>query len=112
MPALIAVEHNPEKPKGFVQFVYLGLNVAAEDDLKFVGSDEGVPIRIQFEDLEAKLCDPEEKWVPSGRMHVLAWLAMGAPTYGCPGSFNDAEARRIFKSWERSAVGNGGSENA
>lgn len=47
------------------------------------GNWEGKVIAIPFDFLEEVLIDPVPRyqcpWVPTGRLHILAWLAMGAP---------------------------------
>jgi len=64
-----------EVPTNFVQLVLLGVDVARAH----LGGPEleGKAEAVRFDELVARLSN--DKWVPSGRMHVLMWLALGAP---------------------------------
>jgi hypothetical protein len=109
IPALLSFEHGRDVPKGYLQYYYLGINLpAAADDVvqynqRLHPPVEGAIERLAFPgQLEDRLLDEDEAWVPSGKMQVLAWLAMGAPVFGeAPGAFDTAEAKRIFKNWLR-----------
>jgi hypothetical protein len=72
--ALVALAREPKT--GFVQCLYLGLQVDMVDDNRACW--EGDIRIVSFDELEATLAAWED-WVPTGRMHVMAWLAAGAP---------------------------------
>ncbi|SEH46195.1 hypothetical protein [Magnetospirillum fulvum] len=69
---------------GFVQFVAPPFNIDAADfdamsgDGGDGGITEGGVRKINFSELSAILQDVN-KWVPSGLMHVIVWLAIGTP---------------------------------
>jgi len=54
---------------------------------------EGHVEEVLFKDLSQTLRDPS--WVPSGKAHVLAWLALGAPGW-YRGVFGTRSAQRLF----------------
>jgi serine/threonine protein kinase len=82
-----------EIPTNFVQFVFLGLSLSAGDD--FHETHEGKPIAFDVRSIEDTLRNFEV--VPSGAMHVLAWLAAGAPgAAGAAGAISSAEAQSVF----------------
>jgi hypothetical protein len=67
-----------EEPKtGFIQLAFLGVNISRHqaDNLDF--NWEGSVRRVRFDELGWYLCN--ERWVPTGKAAVLAWLAVGAP---------------------------------
>ncbi len=67
-----------EPPTGFVQCVFLGVWT----EMARMKPDwwEGKATAIDFDGLEGWLMQAR-KWVPSGKLHVMLWLAAGAP--GC-----------------------------
>ncbi len=65
-----------EKTSGFLQFCVLGVPVKASQLQHFQGNWEGDIRRVAFADLPEVLSEPN--WVPSGKAHVLSWLALGA----------------------------------
>ena len=77
-----------ELTTGFVQFVLLGVNVSRYDIERASPNREGTGLsRVPFDELHDSLAggdspDPAAShtgWVPSGKAHVLTWLALGAP---------------------------------
>ncbi|HXC76773.1 MAG TPA: NUDIX domain-containing protein [Candidatus Acidoferrum sp.] len=96
---VVALERSGDGSRDFVQLTYLGLNLDATvaDRIKF--SDEGSIAAMTLNELADALLNWPDRWVPSGRMQVLLWLAMGAPTFGCVGGFERVEARRIYECW-------------
>jgi transcriptional regulator with XRE-family HTH domain len=70
-----------EPETAFVQYVALGvaLRTVRTQDHRF----EGKARPVAFEALPRQLLENED-WVPTGKLHVLAWLAAGAP--GAAGS--------------------------
>lgn len=65
-----------ETTTGFIQLAYVGVSM----DLAPSGREnfEGKAHRLKFDDLMHYLTD-HPRWVPSGKMSVLAWLGLGAP---------------------------------
>ncbi|MBW7991927.1 MAG: hypothetical protein FVQ84_18180 [Planctomycetes bacterium] len=72
-----------ETATGFVQFVMIGIAVGSDQKRELLETSiwEGKYVLVPFSELPGKLISESEKWVPSGKMHVLSWLALGAP--GC-----------------------------
>ena len=72
----------------FLQFVYLGCVIRPEDAdsirryAEKHSTHEGICTAISYDELPELLEDPSCDWVPSGRAHILAWLALGAPQGG------------------------------
>lgn len=85
-----------ELDTGFVQFVYLGVRVTASDYEKAEANSEGQVVSIAFNDLEEMLRQPEN-WVPTGRAHILMWLALGAPGAGFFAKFGGKSAKALFE---------------
>jgi hypothetical protein len=56
----------------------LGIDVPQQVVQLIRSNVEGRVEKVKYSELEAKLAMPEH-WVPSGRTHVLTWLALGAP---------------------------------
>ena len=80
-----------ETKTGFVQYVALGVEL---DRLrKFTRKFEGTTRRVSFDDLPAEVLQNAD-WVPSGKLHLLLWLAAGAP--GAPrasfGKYENADS--------------------
>lgn len=83
-PALLLSQ---EMETGFVQVALLGVNISARHIQTLENSTEGSITRVSFADLPHRLRDEcaadahaiHRGWVPSGKAHVLAWLALGAP---------------------------------
>ena len=84
-----------ELKTGFIQVVYLGANISKRAIEENKGNWEGNVERISFRNLREVL-EQEDKWVPSGRALVLAWLALGAPYAGWRPRFSDLSAKRLF----------------
>lgn len=67
-----------ELDTGYIQLVFLGIDVSPEALKNVEDNWEGKTIRLGFDQLEEKLRDVTD-WCPSGRGQVLSWLALGAP---------------------------------
>jgi len=80
-----------ELTTGFIQYEFLGATVNIKGNGH--GNWEGNLIHIPFSELEDKLI--KLNWVPSGKMHILAWLALGAPNSNY---FKYNDARKIYHS--------------
>ena len=83
----------------FYQLTYLGLNVAAELGGRLEHSTEGTITARSLHAVGDALMDPDEKWVPTAKLYVLLWLALGAPTFGDAGRYDSAEARALYGRW-------------
>lgn len=57
---------------------------------------EGV-VEVRYEDLKRMLTDPPKPWVPTGKGHVLAWLALGAPGAGRRPRFGPLTPQELFE---------------
>jgi len=68
-----------ELSTGFVQLALLGVDLDMENAKALQHNPEGTLVHLPFEDLERTLLSDEARWVPTGKAHVLAWLALGAP---------------------------------
>ncbi len=86
-----------EKSTGFIQTVLLGLNISKEEG-RLVDSKgqtwEGSVQRIRFSDLYNIMS--ANKIVPSGKAHLLAWLALGAPGISPLQKFGKMKAKDLF----------------
>ncbi|MGF1624973.1 MAG: NUDIX domain-containing protein [Alphaproteobacteria bacterium] len=80
-PAVIAGQLR----SGFSGYIQLGLDVPGEAAAAVLPSQEGALVPLDAAGLTAALADPQERWVPTARLHVLTWLALGAPACA-PGS--------------------------
>lgn len=83
-----------ELETGFIQTVFLGFNITPRmlDDI--VGNWEGTPHCVPFDKILPFLND--SRVVPSGKAHLLAWLALGAPNAGASPPFGGLTPRQIF----------------
>lgn len=72
-----------ETTTGFIQGVLLGVKAEGTDGERYV-TVEGEVVYVPFDALPAALLGEDRRWVPSGKLHVLAWLAAGTPP--CPGA--------------------------
>lgn len=68
-----------ELDSGFVHVAFLGVNLDATEVKRRQNNWEGKIVAIKYGDLLSHLRNPEANWCPSGKAHVLLWLAMGAP---------------------------------
>jgi 8-oxo-dGTP pyrophosphatase MutT (NUDIX family) len=76
---------------GYVMATYLGVETAARPH----GSREGATVLLPFDELPGQLIRSKH-WVPSGKLAILAWLALGAP--GAPGArFAGRSPSDLFK---------------
>lgn len=83
----------------FLQIVFLGVHVP-KNELSNVEStwESASLIQIPFDRLKEYLVDENNfSWVPTGKAHVLAWLACGAP--GCQEGtkFGGKTAKQLFR---------------
>ncbi len=85
-----------ELSTGFVQVVYLGFRVSSSGLTPLSPNNEGTPFLVTFQELPQFLDNAD--WVPTGRAHVLAWLALGAPGAGKKPRFGDYTAAELFDS--------------
>lgn len=83
-----------EESTGFIQFVYLGLQVPqrALDAIK--ENWEGLVEEVGFDELPELF--QTETFVPSGKALVLAWLAVGAPNAGRRPRFAGQTPQALF----------------
>ena len=79
---------------GFIQLVFLGFGVRPAALAQLEGNWEGTPLRIPFAELPAALQAPN--WVPTGKAHILAWLALGAPNAGRKPRFANLSPSQLF----------------
>ena len=79
---------------GFIQLVYLGFDVPATAVSRVNGNWEGYMEAVPYEALPGLLQQPG--WVPSGKAHVLAWLALGAPGCGERPPFGGLAPDQLF----------------
>lgn len=88
MPALSLVR---ESSNGFIQCAAIGIEINAKtlDDIE--DNWEGHTVRIPFTDLATCLREP--LWVPSGKAHVLTWLALRAMQSLDDGQFQEKNRR-------------------
>lgn len=101
-PMLLATESTT----GFVQFVLLGVNLTRFDMERASPNWEGSGLtRVAFGQLYESLVHADSHdatashvgWVPSGKAHVLAWLALGAPGAKSPLRFGRYSATELFE---------------
>ena len=86
-----------ETDTGFFQFIALGAKIDPDNSEKLESNWEGDPVTIHFDDLFDKLISDSEKWVPSGKAHILTWLALGAPDCANKKLFSGLTARHLYK---------------
>lgn len=83
---------------GFVQCVFLGITAT---NFKLSRDNwEGRRVGIPFDELEEYLTGAKSgQWVPTGKLHVLSWLMLGAP--GCePGErFGKRTAHQLLEAY-------------
>ena len=61
---------------------------------RMVSNWEGKPLCVPYDELPRFLDQPS--WVPSGKAHVMAWLAIGAPNGGRAPKFAGLSANQLF----------------
>jgi 8-oxo-dGTP pyrophosphatase MutT (NUDIX family) len=99
-PVLLA----KELATGFIQVVLLGVNLTAAEVERLDHGFEGESLRVRFDDLPRLLQRHDAPdsgavsadWVPTGKAHVLAWLALGAPGAGKRPKFGKHSATELF----------------
>jgi hypothetical protein len=67
-----------EPATGFAQCVYLGLRASSR---KASGRWEGETVVVATERDLVELLRDTRRWVPTGHLHVVAWLMVGAPGF-------------------------------
>ena len=77
-PAVIAGQLR----SGFSGYVELGVDIAASALATVPPSREGSLSPLDAAALAGALTDTAARWVPTARLHVLTWLALGARAYG------------------------------
>jgi ADP-ribose pyrophosphatase YjhB (NUDIX family) len=82
---------------GFIQLVYLGFDMPAIAVSRVKGNWEGHVEAFPYAALPGLLQQPD--WVPSGKAHVLAWLALGAPGGGEKPRFGSLSPDQLFNAW-------------
>lgn len=74
-----------EHSTGFVQFNLAGVSIAKRRKAEAYGSREGGVRFLTLDEVVELFASPPPsdqvggRWVPSGALHMVAWLAMGAP---------------------------------
>jgi ADP-ribose pyrophosphatase YjhB (NUDIX family) len=74
-----------ETMTGFVQFMLVGVAISKARKSEVYGSREGAARFLSLEEIVTTFTRPPSadgvggRWVPSGALHLAAWLAMGAP---------------------------------
>jgi hypothetical protein len=100
-PALLLAQ---ELDTGFIQLGLLAVNVSPAQVAALEHSIEGDATRVKFADLHHVLRTelapdphtPHSGWVPTGKAHVLAWLALGAPGAGKKPRFGNLGPVELF----------------
>lgn len=96
IPKNIKILFGKESDTGFIQIVALGATVDSDDIDKIHTNWEGDKVLLEFDDLYDKLTDKNEFWVPSGKAHILIWLALGAPSCHPNTKFSGYSAKELF----------------
>lgn len=86
-----------ETDTGFIQIVALGVKVNSHDYEDIKDNWEGNHIKLGFDELYEKLSSDKENWVPSGKAHILVWLALGAPNCHPETKFSGYSAQELFE---------------
>lgn len=93
-PPMLLAEELSER---FFQIVFLGANISVNQLRSMKENWEGAGIvKVAFDDLRGFLVAPPKPWVPTGKAHVLAWLALGAPGAGWRPRFRKLSPRTLF----------------
>lgn len=95
---------------GFIQAIYLGVQVTSAMLHKLEVSWEGIATRIPFDRLHQELLkferpleqgespeEPRPYWVPTAKAGILGWLAFGAPGAGRKVRFERRTASELFE---------------
>lgn len=92
-PMLLAEEQSTR----FFQFVLLGADISVNqlNCLKENWESTGI-VKDPFDKLRTFLVSPPKPWTPSGKAHVLAWLALGAPGAGRSPKFGKLSPQNLF----------------
>ncbi|HEX7243801.1 MAG TPA: NUDIX domain-containing protein [Longimicrobiaceae bacterium] len=101
--AVITLDNNPpmllaeERSERFFQCIVLGAQISASQlsRLRQNWEAEGL-VQVPYDQLQKLLVSPPVPWVPTGKGHVLAWLAHGAPGAGRRAKFAGRSAAEVF----------------
>lgn len=99
IPSRVPLLLMQETDTGFIQAAFLGVTVARKSSAELSPGPEGTIRRVPFEDLEQALIAWD--WVPTGKVAVLAWLALGAPNAGVRPRFGEKSPQQLFESLVR-----------
>lgn len=92
-PMLLAAEISER----FFQFVFLGADISVNQLKSMKENWQGAGIvKVSFDQLRGFLVAPPRPWVPTGKAHILAWLALGAPGAGRRPKFGKLSAQMLF----------------
>jgi hypothetical protein len=96
-----ALELSPDHTRDFFQLTYLAVAIspALAEDIR--GHEEGHVLTKSLAELEEALLRTDETWVPSAKMHLLLWLALGAPTSGDRAHFDPRKAHGVYELWRQ-----------
>lgn len=67
---------------GFSGYIEIGLDIPGPAVGRVPANREGALVPLDAEGLARALTDPHERWVPTARLHVITWLALGARAHG------------------------------
>lgn len=80
---------------GFIQLAFIGVNISQKQVEKLRENPEGKITLVSFDDLGRRL-KAERDWVPTGKVAIMAWLALNAPNSGRRVKFNGVSATKLF----------------
>lgn len=83
-----------ELSTGFFQVVFLGLKTSKDNLERMCGNWEGTAIRVKLSKIDSILSSDD--WVPSGKAHLLAWLAHGSPGVSSKRKFGNFRPEELF----------------
>lgn len=85
-----------EQETGFIQLMISGISISMDAYDRCRSNWEGHVKRVSFDDLGNVL--RTGKWVPTGKAHVLTWLAAGTPGVSIHDGFNGMPGSELFDS--------------
>ncbi|MDR3672046.1 MAG: hypothetical protein P4L36_14460 [Holophaga sp.] len=89
-----------EVPTGFIQLIRIGYNIDLKRKGRCMHTWEGRVQFIKFDNLLEEI--EQDRWVPTGLGHVLAWLALGTPGLKIRPKFKGLRSDKLFKTILRS----------
>jgi nucleoside phosphorylase/8-oxo-dGTP pyrophosphatase MutT (NUDIX family) len=103
VPIEVSASSNPlmlirEIETGRWLLLYHGSDIPKSETANIKGSGEGEVVSVHFDKLIDTL-NPERGWAPSGQLHVLTWLALGAVTFGEGPGFDRKRAHKHINQW-------------